>query len=105
MHQTQYEYLFKILLIGDDSVGKSSLLTKLADDIFTESSLPTIGIDFKLRKFDLDGNKINLSFWDTAGQSKYLNLTNLSYKNAFGILLIFDLTNQLSFLNLKNWVK
>jgi len=64
----QYDYLIKLLLIGDSGVGKSSILLRFADDSFTQSFITTIGIDFKIRTITLDGKRIKLQIWDTAGQ-------------------------------------
>ena len=68
MYQADYDYIFKILLIGNSAVGKSSLLMRFADDIFTDSFLPTIGVDFKIRTIEAGGSKVKLQMWDTAGQ-------------------------------------
>ena len=68
MYQTEYDYLFKILLIGNSAVGKSSLLMRFAEDIFSENFLPTIGVDFKIRTIQAGGSTVKLQMWDTAGQ-------------------------------------
>lgn len=68
MNQKEYDYVFKILLVGDSSVGKSSLLMRFADDIFTDQFLPTIGVDFKIRTIETAGSVVKLQMWDTAGQ-------------------------------------
>jgi len=68
MASSEYDFVFKILLIGNSAVGKSSLLMRFADDIFHETFLPTIGVDFKIRTIEHAGSKIKLQMWDTAGQ-------------------------------------
>ena len=68
MFQTDYDYVFKILLIGNSAVGKSSLLLRFAEDIFSENFLPTIGVDFKIRTIEAAGSIVKLQMWDTAGQ-------------------------------------
>jgi len=65
----EYDYLFKLLLIGDSGVGKSCLLLRFADDTYTESYISTIGVDFKIRTIELDGKTVKLQIWDTAGQN------------------------------------
>ncbi len=65
--QQDYDFLFKILLIGNSAVGKSSLLLRFSDNVFNESFLPTIGVDFKIRTFELQGKTVKLQIWDTAG--------------------------------------
>jgi len=70
--QSNYDYLIKLLLIGDSGVGKSCLLLRFSDDAFIPSFITTIGIDFKIRTIDLDGKRIKLQIWDTAGQERFL---------------------------------
>jgi Ras-related protein Rab-1A len=64
---TEYDYLFKVLLIGNSGVGKSSLLLRFADDVFNDNFMPTMGVDFKIRTIDVDAKTIKLQIWDTAG--------------------------------------
>ncbi|CAG8629500.1 10698_t:CDS:2 [Gigaspora margarita] len=92
-----YDYLIKLLLIGDDDVGKSSLLLRFSDDSFTPSFITTIGIDFKIRNIELDGKRIKLQIWDTAGQERFRTITPAYYRGAMGILLVYDVTNERSF--------
>lgn len=66
----EYDYLFKILLIGDAGVGKAQLLLRFADDTYTEQYISTIGVDFKIRSVDLEGKRVKLQIWDTAGQER-----------------------------------
>mgnify|MGYP003347954761 FL=1 len=66
--QVDYDYLFKILLIGDSGVGKSCLLNRFTEDIFSENYISTIGVDFKIRTLDIDSKTIKLQIWDTAGK-------------------------------------
>ncbi|KAG8235471.1 hypothetical protein J437_LFUL014101 [Ladona fulva] len=101
----EYDYLFKLLLIGDSGVGKSCLLLRFADDTYTESYISTIGVDFKIRTVDLDGKTIKLQIWDTAGQERFRTITSSYYRGAQGIIIVFDCTDQESFTNVKNWLE
>ncbi|KAF9936217.1 GTP-binding protein [Mortierella antarctica] len=98
-----YDYLIKLLLIGDSGVGKSCLLLRFSDDSFTPSFITTIGIDFKIRTIELDGKRIKLQIWDTAGQERFRTITTAYYRGAMGILLVYDVTDERSFSNIRNW--
>ncbi|KAJ3363951.1 small GTP-binding protein domain [Allomyces macrogynus ATCC 38327] len=100
-----YDYLIKLLLIGDSGVGKSCLLLRFCDDSFTPSFITTIGIDFKIRTIELDGKRIKLQIWDTAGQERFRTITTAYYRGAMGILLAYDVTDERSFKNIRNWIK
>ncbi|EGX43489.1 hypothetical protein AOL_s00215g225 [Orbilia oligospora ATCC 24927] len=76
----RYDYLFKLLLIGDSGVGKSCLLLRFADDTYTESYISTIGVDFKIRTIELDGKTVKLQIWDTAGQERFRTITSSYYR-------------------------
>ncbi len=99
-----YEYLFKILLIGNSNVGKSSLFLRFVDEIWKENFVPTIGVDFKIKSIKIDNKIIKLQIWDTAGQERFRSILSSYYKGANGILLLYDITNVNSFKNLSNWL-
>ncbi|OBW64418.1 MAG: Uncharacterized protein AUREO_055190 [Aureobasidium pullulans] len=105
-HQyNQYDYLFKLLLIGDSGVGKSCLLLRFADDTYTESYISTIGVDFKIRTIELDGKTVKLQIWDTAGQERFRTITSSYYRGAHGICVVYDVTDMDSFNNVKQWLQ
>jgi len=101
----EYDYLFKLLLIGDSGVGKSCLLLRFADDTYTESYISTIGVDFKIRTIQLEGKVIKLQIWDTAGQERFRTITSSYYRGAHGIIVVYDVTDQVSFNNVKQWMQ
>jgi len=95
----------KILLIGDSSVGKSSLLLRFSDQSFLgdEEGSATIGVDFKVQRIEVDGVKYKLSIWDTAGQERFRTITSSYYRGAQGVLLVYDVSNRESFDDLPRW--
>ena len=101
----EYDYLFKLIIIGDSGIGKSCLLNRFADDTYTDSYISTIGVDFKIRTLEVDGKVIKLQIWDTAGQERFRTITSSYYRGAHGIMLVFDITNPESFANLNQWLK
>ncbi|XP_068030180.1 ras-related protein Rab-8A isoform X2 [Anomalospiza imberbis] len=100
-----YDYLFKLLLIGDSGVGKTCALFRFSEDAFNATFISTIGIDFKIRTIELDGKRIKLQIWDTAGQERFRTITTAYYRGAMGIMLVYDITNEKSFENIRNWVR
>ncbi|KAM3174682.1 hypothetical protein ACTXT7_010058 [Hymenolepis weldensis] len=98
------DYLFKLLLIGDSGVGKSCLLLRFSDDTFTDTYISTIGVDFKIRTLELDGKIVKLQIWDTAGQERFRTITSSYYRGAQGIIIVYDITDEASFTNLKTWL-
>ena len=99
-----YEFIFKVLLLGNSNVGKSSLFLRFVDDIWNDTFVPTIGVDFKIKTFEIDEKKIKMQIWDTAGQERFKNIIASYYRGAHGILLLYDVTDKDSFRNLSNWL-
>jgi len=100
----EYDYVFKLVLIGDSGVGKSCLLLRFADDTYTESHISTIGVDFKIRTMEMDGKTIKLQIWDTAGQERFRTITSSYYRGAHGIIVVYDTTDSESFEHVKTWM-
>ena len=98
------ELFLKIILIGDTFTGKKSLLFKYTDDFFPENILSTIGVEFKEKKIILNDKIITLQIWLTSGQERFRSITQNFYRNADGILFIFDVTNKDSFNHIKDWL-
>eukprot|EP00929_Paragymnodinium_shiwhaense_P093004 TRINITY_DN5303_c0_g1_i1.p2 TRINITY_DN5303_c0_g1~~TRINITY_DN5303_c0_g1_i1.p2 ORF type:complete len:228 (-),score=41.60 TRINITY_DN5303_c0_g1_i1:132-815(-) len=99
----QYDYLVKLLIIGDSGVGKSSLLVKFVDGKFTAATPQTVGMDFKMKMLERGGKRVKLQIWDTAGQERFHTITQQYYRNAMGIVLVYDCTNDESFANVRKW--
>ena len=97
--------VYKVLLLGDSSVGKTCFLLRYCDKTFQEAHLSTIGLDYRLKTMTLkSGKNIKLQIWDTAGQDRFRAITKNYYKGANGIILIYDVTNLQSYENVKNWI-
>lgn len=102
---SKYDHLFKLLIIGESGVGKTCLLLQFTEGSFTSNHLTTIGIDFKIKIINLEEKQIKLQIWDTAGQERFRTITKTYYKGAHGIILTYDVTDENSFKNIRNWVK
>lgn len=105
--EVPWQFQFRIIALGDSTVGKSSLLRRYTEDQFTTTSDPTVGVDFYTRTVTMDAERggpvIKLQLWDTAGQEKFRCITKSYYRNSVGGLLVFDLTNRTSFEHIKGW--
>ncbi|KAF7413986.1 hypothetical protein HZH68_002475 [Vespula germanica] len=105
-----YDYLIKFLALGNSGVGKTSFLYQYTDGTFNSRFVSTVGIDFKEKRViyqmpDGSSQRVHLQLWDTAGQERFRSLTTAFYRDSMGFLLIFDLTNELSFLEVRNWLE
>ena len=102
----EIDIVFKILLLGDTEVGKSSFLMRYSDNVFVENYIATIGLDYKLKNVKLDSGKtIKVQLWDTAGQEKYRTIAKNYFKGSHGILLLYDVTKVNSFENVREWIR
>ena len=96
-----YDYIFKILIIGDISVGKTSIVLKFTDENH-ELVAPTIGVDLHVKIIEVDDKKVKLQLWEVSGDEKFKYLVSKYYRNCQGLIMMFDLTNKESFENLQS---
>ncbi|KNC96857.1 small GTP-binding protein domain [Spizellomyces punctatus DAOM BR117] len=101
----EYDYLFKVVLIGDSGVGKSNLLGRFTRNEFNLESKSTIGVEFATRSINVDGKVIKAQIWDTAGQERYRAITSAYYRGAVGALLVYDIAKQQTYENVNRWLK
>ena len=102
---TSMDCVYKVLLLGDSTVGKTCVLLKYTDKIFQETHMMTIGLDYRLKVMQLQsGKEVKLQIWDTAGQDRFRSITKNYYKGSHGIILIYDVTSLKTFENVKSWV-
>ena len=99
-----YDFVAKIILVGDASVGKSNILTQFTKNEFSKSSNPTLGVEFGTKILNSNNKKIRLQIWDTAGQEKYKSITNSYYVNSKGAIVVYDITYKLSFEHVTKWI-
>ena len=99
-----YDYIFKIVLVGDTCVGKSCILVRFSDDVFVENYVTTIGVDFRFKTMVVNGKIAKIQIWDTAGQERYRSITSVYYKGAQGCLLVYDITKKPTFENIDRWI-
>lgn len=102
---SEYDYLFKLLLIGNSGVGKSCLLLRFSDDTYSNDYISTIGVDFKIKTVELDGKTVKLQIWDTAGQERFRTITSSYYRGSHGIIIVYDVTDQESFNGVNMWLQ
>jgi Ras-related protein Rab-11A len=100
-----YDYLFKVVLIGDSGVGKSNLLSRFTRNEFSLESKSTIGVEFATRSIRVDDKIVKAQIWDTAGQERYRAITSAYYRGAVGALLVYDVTRHITFENVQRWLK
>lgn len=98
-----YDKLYKILIVGESGVGKSSILLRFCDEPFIQSYISTIGVDFKIRTLNINDKIYKLQIWDTAGQEKFRTITSSYYRGAHGVLLVYDVTDKNTFNALSLW--
>ena len=101
----EYSLIFKIILIGDTSVGKTNILSRYINDTFSETSKSTVGVELATKVEHYNYKKIKIQIWDTAGQERYKSITTSYYKGAKGAFIVYDITKKESFKNVDKWIK
>lgn len=103
--EEEYDFLFKVVLIGDSGVGKSNLLSRFTRNEFSLESKSTIGVEFATRSIQVDGKTVKAQIWDTAGQERYRAITSAYYRGAVGALLVYDIAKHLTYENIERWLR
>ena len=98
------DHVFKLLIIGDSGVGKSSLLMQFSDNLFSDTTAATTGVDIKSCTVDVEGAKIKLQIWDTVGQERFRTITSMHYRGTHGVIFVYDVTNADTFKSIKKWL-
>ena len=100
-----YNFLFKYIIVGDSSVGKSNLLMRFANNKFSEEYQSTIGVEFGVKNIEFDNQIYRIQVWDTAGQENFRSIARAYFKNCVCAMVVYDITNEQSFKNVKNWIE
>jgi Ras-related protein Rab-11A len=104
MEDDNYEMMFKVVLVGDSSVGKTNIMSKYLKNEFHEDSKATVGVEFGSKQFTIEGHNIKAQIWDTAGQERYKAITSAYYKGAKGAFVVYDITRKNSFESVDKWI-
>ncbi|KAM9771790.1 ras-related protein Rab-19-like [Syngnathus typhle] len=103
-HDDSFDYLFKIILIGDSNVGKTCVVQNFKSGVFSEKQQNTIGVDFTVRTLDIEGKKVKMQVWDTAGQERFRTITQSYYRSAHGAMITYDITRRGTFESVSDWI-
>ena len=103
--EDEYDYLFKVVLIGDSGVGKSNLLSRFTKNEFNLESKTTIGVEFATKSIEVGSKIIKAQIWDTAGQERYRAITSAYYRGAVAALLVYDITKLHTFQSVEKWLQ
>ncbi|XP_029908944.1 ras-related protein Rab-19 [Myripristis murdjan] len=104
-HEDSFDFLFKIILVGDSDVGKTCVVQSFKSGIFVEKQQNTIGVDFTVRTLDIDGKKVKMQVWDTAGQERFRTITQSYYRSAHGAMVAYDITRRSTFESVPHWIQ
>lgn len=105
MTEEQYDFIWKVVLVGDSGVGKTNLLSRFTRNEFNAESKSTIGVEFATRNLTIKGKTVRAQIWDTAGQERYRAITSVYYRGAVGALVVYDITKPQTFENLSKWLE
>jgi len=100
-----FDFLLKLLVLGESGVGKSNLVLRYTDDSFSDLYISTIGVDFKFKQIRLDGKNVKLQIWDTAGQERFRTITQSYYRRAHGVVVVYDVTDAKTFQHVQDWLE
>ncbi|CAF95873.1 unnamed protein product, partial [Tetraodon nigroviridis] len=103
--EDSFDFLFKIILVGDSNVGKTCVVQSFKSGIFMEKQQNTIGVDFTVRTIDIDGKKVKMQVWDTAGQERFRTITQSYYRSAHGAMVAYDITRRSTFESVSHWIR
>ncbi|NXB48631.1 RAB43 protein, partial [Leucopsar rothschildi] len=103
--EESYDFLFKLVLIGDASVGKTCLVQRFKTGAFSERQGSTIGVDFTMKSLEIQGKRVKLQIWDTAGQERFRTITQSYYRSANGAILAYDISKRGSFQSIPRWIE
>ncbi|XP_041113074.1 ras-related protein Rab-19 isoform X2 [Polyodon spathula] len=99
-----FDYLFKIILIGDSNVGKTCVVQRFKLGNYVERQQNTIGVDFTVRTLEVEGKKVKMQVWDTAGQERFRTITQSYYRSAHGAIIAYDITRRSTFDSVPDWI-
>nr|DBA30431.1 TPA: hypothetical protein GDO54_006408 [Pyxicephalus adspersus] len=99
-----FDFLFKIILIGDSNVGKTCVVQRFHSGVFSDKHQNTIGVDFTVRSLNIDGKKVKVQVWDTAGQERFRTITQSYYRSAHGAIIAYDITRSQTFESVPHWI-
>jgi small GTP-binding protein len=100
-----YDFVVKVIIVGSSGAGKSCMLLRFVDDVFGTNFIATIGLDFKIKTIEIDGKRVKLQIWDSAGQERFFAILPSYYRNAHAVMLVYDVTDEQSFLAVSRWSK
>ena len=104
MDGENFEMMFKVVIVGDQFVGKTNIMSKYLKNQFHEDSKTTVGVEFGSKEFNFENHAIKAQIWDTAGQERYRAITSAYYKGAKGAFIVYDITNKTSFESIDKWI-